>query len=454
MASKALANVIGRLRSLASLQQAGQQQDSELLQRFVERHDEAAFTALVERHAPMALKVCRRVLEHQQDAEDACQATFLVLVRKAASIQKRGSLSSWLHGVALRVSMKLRRQIARSRRSIEEIKKAHKEEEKRYTCGELASVLDEELDRLPEKLRAPLILCYLQAKTRDEAAAELGLEPGTLKGRLETGRKRLHARLTRRGVALSTALLAGLASSASAGVPATLAVAIVKTAVAVGVGKEVAAGVLASNATMLANQFLHALFIKQLQSAAAVLLVALAMAGAGWFTYRSWEHQADNSPLAMNLPPAKPADEQTQTPPRSPSLPDSAPMEKQEPPREPDPPAAVNGLAMRGQELAARCAACHSVRKGRAEREHGEDDLARNLPRETGKKRERESAEEIPDISGKGRWNEDRMIKFLTRARSESPRSAHQLTLHDAQAVTQYLRSLPPRKREEGRRDD
>src|SRR5262245_5746589 len=99
MATKVLTNVLNRLRSLAALQQASQLQDRELLDRFVRQQDEAAFTALVERHGAMVLRVCRGVLQHQQDAEDACQATFLVLVRRAGSIRKSNSVSCWLHGV-------------------------------------------------------------------------------------------------------------------------------------------------------------------------------------------------------------------------------------------------------------------------------------------------------------------------------------------------------------------
>src|SRR6516162_7696396 len=278
---------MNRLRSLAALHQVGQLPDRELLERFIQQHDEAAFTALVERHAPLVLNVCRRVLHHQQDAEDACQATFLVLVRKASSIRKLDSLGSWLHGVAVRLSLKRRTQIIQSRRVVEALKNNKVQSQARFTCAELSSVLDEELQGLPEKYRAPLILCYLQAKTRDEAARELALEPSTLKGRLEWGRKLLRRRLTRRGIALSAALLiAALGQPASAAAPASLVIAIVKSSAAVASGNTLAVGLVSTQVANLVQGFLHATLVKQIQVGAALVLMTICMAGAGWITYR------------------------------------------------------------------------------------------------------------------------------------------------------------------------
>ena len=288
MAANALENMMSRLRSLASLQQAGQLQDRELLERFIQQHDEAAFTAIVERHAGMVLQVCRGVLRHHQDAEDACQATFLVLVRKASSIRKLHSLASWLHGVAFRIALKLRGKIARSHRLQEDLQKNRPADETRFTVGELNGLVDEELERLPEKYRAPLILCYLQAKTRDEAAQALGIEPSTLKGRLEWGRKLLRQRLIRRGVAMSLAMLfAGIGQSAYAAVPASLAVTIVKSSLAA--ESAVAGGLASTQAVLLAQAFLRAAFVKQLQVAAAMLLMTISMAGTGWLVYQAMD---------------------------------------------------------------------------------------------------------------------------------------------------------------------
>lgn len=181
--------------------------DRELLQRFLKSRDEAAFAGLVERHGPAVLGVCRSVLNHQHDAEDAFQATFLVLSRRAASIQKHGSVGCWLHGVAFRVASKLKTRLAKQKRStlVTEVSVQPNDD---VSWGEIRRILDEEVNRLPEALRLPVLLCYFEGKTRDEAAETLGWKLTTLRGRLEDGRDRLRIRLARRGVELSSALLA------------------------------------------------------------------------------------------------------------------------------------------------------------------------------------------------------------------------------------------------------
>jgi len=149
------------------------------------RGDQAAFTALVQWHGPMVLSVCRRVLSNLPDAEDAFQATFLVLAKKAASIRKQGSLASWLYGVAYRIARKA--QVSDSRRRFRESQAPQKSDESSLpesAWRELRAILDEELDRLPEKYRSPLVLCYLEGKTNEEAAQVLGWTKGTVSGRL------------------------------------------------------------------------------------------------------------------------------------------------------------------------------------------------------------------------------------------------------------------------------
>src|SRR5262249_50564641 len=162
--------------------------------RFVARHDEAAFAALMYRHGPMVLGVCRRVLRHAQDAEDACQATFLVLVRRAAAIRRRASVGPWLHRLAHPLAGQVRAQAARRRAERLDDVALPADPAAELTWRELQVALDAELLRLPEKYRQPLVLCYLEGKTCDEAAQQLHWTLGALKGRLERGRALLGAR--------------------------------------------------------------------------------------------------------------------------------------------------------------------------------------------------------------------------------------------------------------------
>jgi RNA polymerase sigma factor (sigma-70 family) len=188
------------LRQVRGLVSQPADSDAALLARFIAQRDEDAFTALVRRHGPLVLGLCRRWLGSLHDAEDVFQAAFLVLARKAASIRKRQSLASFLHGVALRLSARARMGAARRNRAPLEVKSVDTPDPLRHlTAGELRQALDEELDILPERYRAPLVLCYLQGRTQDEAARELGWSKGTLRRRLARGRELLQARLAGRG---------------------------------------------------------------------------------------------------------------------------------------------------------------------------------------------------------------------------------------------------------------
>src|SRR5579871_4041877 len=184
--------------------------DRDLLQRYVDRRDEAAFAALVQRYGPLVLGVCRRVLGHAQDSEDAFQATFFVLARKAGAITKGASMGGWLYRVAYRIARKLKgRQARRQLREREAREFAAAEETPAWVWRELRAVLDEEVNRLPDKYRLPFILCYLNGKTNEEAARQLACPVGTLASRLAWARERLRTRLTHRGVVVSAAVLAG-----------------------------------------------------------------------------------------------------------------------------------------------------------------------------------------------------------------------------------------------------
>jgi RNA polymerase sigma factor (sigma-70 family) len=198
--------------------------EDELLERFLVERDEAAFEAIVSRHGPMVAGVCQRLLGDPHDVEDAFQATFLVLVRRARAIRDRRLLGPWLYGVARRVAVRARVRAARrvDRRNVasEPAVAAHDDLEWR----DLAPVLDEEVSRLPERYKRPVVLCDLQGLTHEEAARQLGCPIGTVKSRLARARDRLRVRLTRRGLAPAAGLLAGGVASrkALASVPPSL----------------------------------------------------------------------------------------------------------------------------------------------------------------------------------------------------------------------------------------
>jgi RNA polymerase sigma factor (sigma-70 family) len=244
--------------------------DSQLLERYLSRRDETAFRALVDLHGPMVLSLCRRVLRDPRDIEDAFQATFLVLVRKAASIQNRGLLSNWLYGVAYRVARRARTHTLRRRQreiSVDEIE----------VCAALqvpelegfGPVLDQELHRLPAKYRAPLVLCYLDGQTHNQAAEELGCPVGTVRSRLSRGRDLLRRRLTRRGY-VSTASVAGGGWDLPAKlgmelVPPALISSTVDAAVAINSFKTIPAGAAAASVLALTRGVLTTMKLAQLK---------------------------------------------------------------------------------------------------------------------------------------------------------------------------------------------
>jgi RNA polymerase sigma factor (sigma-70 family) len=236
------------VQKLVATYRAGQLSDGQLLERFAASGDEAAFTALVEQHGPMVLRVCRRVLHEHHAAEDAFQSTFLVLARKASNIGRRELLASWLHGVAYRVACHLRADAARrQQREAQTPPRQSSDPLAEVTGRDLCDAIDAELERLPLKYRTPLLLCCLEGKTRDEVAGQLGWSLRTLKRRLERGRELLRARLSGRGVTFSATLLATMLSpnASTAAVPAPLAHTAV-TAALTGVGSPAAKAALSA----------------------------------------------------------------------------------------------------------------------------------------------------------------------------------------------------------------
>jgi RNA polymerase sigma factor (sigma-70 family) len=272
-------SVLRQVRRAALLQDGGGLTDGQLLECFVSRRDEAAFEALVRRHGPMVLGVCRRVVCHTQDAEDAFQATFLVLVRKAASISRSELLGNWLYGVAYRTALDARagnlRRRSRERQVIPMPEPAVVED---GALGrDLRRLLDQELNRLPEKYRVAVILCDLEGRSRRDVALQLGIPCGTLSGRLTTARAMLAKRLARHGLPLvagfSTAVLCQ--SGASACVPAPLLVSTVEAARALAAGHTVAGVVSADIAALIEGRMKAKLVTKLITGSVALLLAGM-----------------------------------------------------------------------------------------------------------------------------------------------------------------------------------
>jgi RNA polymerase sigma factor (sigma-70 family) len=268
------ANLLSRhLRRLTAAAEQGGQPDRQLLERFAAAHDEAAFEALVRRHGPMVLGVCRRLLGDVHDAEDAFQAAFLVLAQKAGAVGKRGSVGGFLYRVAYNLALKAKASAAAWRRERSTGDRSFVDPLTELTGRELLAALDEEMGRLPERYRTPLVLCYLEGRTRDQAARQLGWSLGTLKRRLEQARTRLRGRLERRGVGLPAALLA--AGLATASLPAELAASIARAA------RPVASGQAASMSAQAAALLNRAAVGSKLKIVAAVVLT-LGLVGTGW----------------------------------------------------------------------------------------------------------------------------------------------------------------------------
>jgi RNA polymerase sigma factor (sigma-70 family) len=259
--------------------------DGQLLARFLDGREEAAFAALVGRHGPMVLGVCRRVLRHAQDAEDAFQAAFLLLARKAASVARREALGGWLYRVAYRAALAARARAARRRERERQVEPMPQPEVTPPQADDWRPLLDRELDALPEKYRLAVLLCDLQGHTRREAARRLGLSEGTLSSQLTRGRRLLARRLARRGLTLSGgALAAALAAEAArAAVPARLAISTVKAAVLLAGGPTAA---VATPAALLMNEVLKSMLMTKLKIGGAVVL-AVVLFGAGGLLYRA-----------------------------------------------------------------------------------------------------------------------------------------------------------------------
>ncbi len=306
-------NVMDRLRRAALLRQRDGVGDGELLGCFLERHDEAALAALIKRHGPMVWGVCRRLLNHH-DAEDAFQATFLVLVRKATSIVPREMVGNWLYGVAHQTALQARRTATRRRaREIQVQEMPAVEAVPQDQWSELRPLLDQELSRLPDIYRAVLVLCELEGRTRKEVAGQLRVPEGTVAGRLARARAMLAKRLLAQGITLSTGALALVLAQnvASARVPLSVLSSTISVASGVAAG-QAAVELITPQVAALTEGVLKTMLLTKLKSLFPVLLVLIFVAtGATILNGRSATAQSERPPV-VEKPREAPAKEELQ----------------------------------------------------------------------------------------------------------------------------------------------
>ncbi|HEV2949275.1 MAG TPA: sigma-70 family RNA polymerase sigma factor [Gemmataceae bacterium] len=335
-----LSPILRHLRRVIPPREANGISDAQLLERFVHQNDEAAFELLLWRHGPMVWTLCRRILPDFHEAEDAFQAAMLVLARKAGSINKRLSLASWLYKVAFRIALRARADSAR-RAKLEKRNLTLPPQVFVPDLGndvrELRPVIDEGLMQMPEKYRAPVVLCYLQNKSNEEAARLLRWPVGTVKTRLAKARELLGSWLRRRGVVLSTAALASILMppTSQAAMPAGILSATLKSAMPVSAGS-LGAAAISARAFFLMEGTMKAMFWTKIKIVAAVVLFAgVAGSGAGWFSYQTRGADGDGQPSAV-----------TQHP--TPTVP---PKKVQPPPTEDELRAAQSDLLLRENDL-------------------------------------------------------------------------------------------------------
>jgi RNA polymerase sigma factor (sigma-70 family) len=302
MATSEMSEVIQHLRRTVLLRDGAGLTDGQLLEDYISRRDEAALAALVRRHGPMVWGVCRRVLRSHHDAEDAFQATFLVLVRKAASIVPRQMVANWLYGVARQTALNARATAAKRKgreRQVTEMPEPAVAEQDLWR--DLQPLLDEELCRLPDKYRAVIVLCDLEGKTRKEAARQLGVPEGTIGGWVARARVMLAKRLAQRGVVLSGGALAAVLSQnvGSAGVPPSVVSSTIKAATLFAAGQ--AAGMISVKVAALTEGVLKTMLFTNLK-VVMLLLVAAALCGTAGLIYQTQAAEQPTTQEAARQP--------------------------------------------------------------------------------------------------------------------------------------------------------
>jgi RNA polymerase sigma factor (sigma-70 family) len=309
MSDGSMGAVVHYLRDLVRPGAEAEPTDAQLLERFIAGREEQAFANLMMRHGPMVQGVCRRLLQHVQDAEDVFQATFLVLARKAGSVRKRASLASWLYGVAYRLARKAL--VAAARRRARERKApamANPDFSTEMSRRELRSVLDEEINRLPEKWRGPFILYYLEGKSQEEAASLFGLPAGSISFHLARARERLRGRLSKRGVALAAGGLTLGATELSPAVAVSLVARTVQAALLIAGGKTAPATLVSAEGLALAQTMARTTLANPKVIVAALLVFAAVGAAAALLVRPLFAPQARTTQTAerprprINLP--------------------------------------------------------------------------------------------------------------------------------------------------------
>ena len=300
-------DVLRQVHRLFNVGVVGTLSDAQLLDRFVSRRDEtaeAAFEELLHRHGPMVLRVCRSVLNDEHEVEDAFQAVFLVLVNRVAAIRRRGAVASWLFGVAQRVATRARRSAGRRHRRNRRVAAQTSEAYVPSPHDLEWEILHEEIDSLPERLRGPIVLCYLEGRDYQAGAQELGLSEATLRGRLARARQRLRRRLIQRGVTSPAALLAsGDSTKSLAAVPGPLVHSTIR----------IALGFASANATaVLAPGVLNSMLLNRLMVAAALVIFT---AGSGFLVWRPFAAAGDER-VPVRARPIPASDQRSDDPPR------------------------------------------------------------------------------------------------------------------------------------------
>jgi RNA polymerase sigma factor (sigma-70 family) len=266
--------------------------DGALLERFSLDRDEAgelAFEALVNRHGPMVLRTCRGILHDPNDADDAFQATFLVLARKADSLWVEDTIGPWLHGVACRIATRALSDRARRQRHEQRVASLTPSTMPHQETNDLGPVLHAELERLPERFRSPIVLCYLEGLTHDQAARQLDWPVGTVRSRLSRGRERLRGALERRGISLTSAMpILGCSAPSAVVVRPALVEAAVRAATWIAMGNA-AAGVGPTVAGLTRGVLMTMALNKFSKFAAGMLLTALVASGAAAYASRDAE---------------------------------------------------------------------------------------------------------------------------------------------------------------------